>query len=380
MPFNAKTKEDDELYRCAKFCHEIVHPLLEVLPRTRESQATLVEFLQKRITESECNFSISKKFLINRVGFSDHDLIDNWNGTPTDLAWLMVHEQLSNYFCRFIIDNWNIEVYLIHNVPKTAGTSVCDAVYRQSWFVAYPQTTFGFMTQTTGLLGFALQLAEFEESRPDRLYIGGHYNLPDMLARLGIANRCRGISLTRSPTVTMSSAVRYVWTRVEAGDPNWTEAYPSLDSAKLSSLRDAIITSDDSAVLAAMRSTIEVIMEASQFQENYADLLSKYYYNDEIQDIFSLCRLFDDNRGLTPCIDAARDEDLICRQLGIDGPLPRLNASLFSHRQLARAFGGDDAFGAFIAPASLRSAEIYGALCVLHARSLVPAESGLETD
>src|SRR5271168_2823123 len=99
MPFNAKTKEDSELYRCAKFCYEIVHPLLEILPKTRESQATLVEFLQTRIAESEDSFLISKEFLVNRVGLGDVDLIDNWNDTPTDLAWLMVHEQLSNHFC-----------------------------------------------------------------------------------------------------------------------------------------------------------------------------------------------------------------------------------------------------------------------------------------
>jgi hypothetical protein len=121
-----------------------------------------------------------------------------------------------------------------------------------------------------------------------------------------------------------------------------------------------------------MREIAGTIMQAAEFQEIYFDLLSKYYYNDDVGDIFALQRLFSDHSDLLPCVDAARDEDLICWQLRVDGPIPRLNASLFSHQHLARAFGGDDAFHAAIAPTSPRSSEIYEALCVIHNLSAHP--------
>jgi hypothetical protein len=223
------------------------------------------------------------------------------------------------------------------------------------------------MTESTGLLGFGLQLAEFESKlRSDRIYVGGHFNLPDMLAKLGKDVRCRGISLTRSPAASMSSAIRYVWTKVEQGDRNWSNAYPSLKATRLGAVRNAATLSKEPTSLTAMRDIALNIMQASEFQENYADLLEKYYYNHEIKNPKSLQCLFADHPELAPSVDAAQDEDLICAQLRIDGPVPRLNTSLFPHPHLARAFGGDDEFHAAIAPSSPRSSEIYGALCVLH--------------
>jgi len=371
MPFCAKTIQDDSLYRCAKFCFEIARPVLEFLPKTRESQAILANLLSERIAKSEESFSIDANFLVDRIGCTDANLIGQWKGAPTDLAWLMVHEQLSNYFCQFVIDNWNAEVFLIHHVPRSGGTSVCEVVRKQSFFVAYPQTNFRIMVQSSGLLGFGLQLVEFEElAHPDRIYVGGHFNLPEMLAKLGRGNvQCRGISLSRSPVASMSSAIRYVWIMVEQSDLNWTRTYPSLDPMQLSAVRDATTLSEDPASLTAMRDIVGTITRAPEFQENFGDLLSKYYYNQDVGDVFALQRLFADHPDLAPCVDAVRDEDLICWQLRINGPMPRLSNALFPHRYLERAFGSDEAFHAAIASAALRSSEIYGALCVMRALS-----------
>jgi len=373
MPFRPKTKDDQELYKCARFCHRIAQTLLEFLPKTRASQATLVMFLREQIAKSGEIFSIGRDFLTQRIGCTDSNLVDGWTATPEELAWLMVHEQLSNYFGRFVIDNWNPEVYLIHHVPKSGGTSVCEVVHQQSCFVAYPHTRFDVMTQSTGLLGFGLQLEEFEQvSRQDRIYVGGHFNLPETLAKFGRDVQCRGISLTRSPVDSVSSAIRYVWTMVEQGNADWTRAYSSLDPEQLRVVRTATTVSQDPDSLTAMRNIAGTIMQAAEFQESYFDLLSKYYYNDNVKDTFALQRLFSDHPELMPCVDATRDEDLICWQLRIDGPIPRLNASLFSPQHLARAFGGSDAFHAVIAPTSPRSSEIFGALCVIQTLSARP--------
>jgi hypothetical protein len=368
MPFRAKIKEDEELYRCARFCDDVARPLLESLPLTRESQAHLARFLAEEIDRSGQNFAISTDFLVNRVGCTDAHMIEHWQGTSADLGWLMVHEQLSDYFARFAIENWKPEVFLIHHVPKSAGTSVNEVVYRQSWFVAYPQTNFTTMVRVSGLMGFAAQLRGFEKvSCTDRIYIGGHFNLPDMLAKLGYGVRCQGISLTRKPAEAISSGIRYAWTMIEQGHPDWMAACPSLEPARLSAVRKAVIGSADPDALSAMHTIVQTITETADFRENYLNLLVKYYYNNDVQDVFALQRLFADHPGLVPCIDAARDEDVICWQLRIDGPLPHTNASLFSHADLARAFGGEDVLNAVTAPLSVQSAEIFGALCVLRA-------------
>jgi len=370
MTFRPRTKEEHDLYKCAKFCNEASQSLLEFLPKNRDSQATLANFLEEKINKSGENFFISADFLIRQIRCTDSNLVKQWTGAPANLAWLMVHEQLSNYFCKFVADNWDVELYLIHHVPKSGGTSVCEAVHQQSCFVAYPHTNFNMMIQSTGLLGFGIQLAEFErKSHSDRIYAGGHFNLPDMLGRLGTGVRCRGISLTRSPADSTSSAIRYVWTMVEQDDPQWTHTYPSFDPARLSAVRRDATLSGDPVSLSAMRDIAHTIVQAPEFQENYVDLLSKYYYNHDVKNVFALQSLFSNYPELAPSVDAARDENLICWQLRIDGPVPHLNASLFSHRQLVRAFGNDDTFHAAIAPASPQSSEIYGALCVMRALS-----------
>jgi len=276
----------------------------------------------------------------------------------------MVHEQLANYFAKFVIENWDPEVYLIHHVPKSAGTSVSGMVHRQSYFIAYPRTGFAAMNS---LLGFSRQLGEFENHlHTDRIYIGGHYNLPEMVQKLGTSVRRRGVSLTRSPTGSMSSAIRFVWTNVEEGDPFWTAAYPSLDAERLKWVRKAAVAGDSDGLM-EMRKLADAIMESPKFQENYFDLHSKYYYNKDVQDVFALRRLFEDCPDLMPSVDLARDEAAVCGHLGVDGPIPRVNESVFSHKHLALAYGGEAAFIAVIAPAIVRGAEIYGALCMLQA-------------
>jgi len=370
MPFRARSRDDDSLYRCAKLCHEIAGDVIEFLPHTRESQRILVDLLNGKLASTGEDFPIRAQYIAETIKCPDEYLIANWQGSSENLAWLMVHEALSNFFTRFVLDNWPVEPYLIHHVPKSAGTSLHELIHEQSYFIGYPQTTFSTMCTTSGLLGFASQLAEFErKSRQDRIYLGGHFNLPDMLDSLGKHNRCQGISLVRSPIESISSAVRFVWTGIEQKDTVWTAAYPSFAPQQLTSIREAATRSDDPAALATMRDIANVILQGALFQENYDELLCQYYYNGKVDDPIALTRLFEEYRNIVPCIDMARDEELIRWQLRIDGKIPRANVSLLSHRDLVRAFGGDQAFRAVIAPRILRSSEIYGVLCAQRVRS-----------
>jgi hypothetical protein len=371
MPFRARSRDDDSVYRCAKLCHDIAGEVLEFLPHTRESQRILVDLLTGRLAASGEDFPINVRYIAETIKCPDEYLIANWRGSYENLAWLMVHEALSHFFARFVLDNWPVEPYLIHHVPKSAGTSLYELIHAQSYFVAYPQTTFSAMCVTSGLVGFPAQLAEFERhsTRQDRIYLGGHFNLPSMLDSLGKHGNCQGISLVRSPIESISSAIRYVWTLIEQKDAAWAAAYPSFAPQQLTSIREAATRSDDSAALAAMRETASAILQGALFQENYDELLCQYYYNGKVDDPTTLTGLLEEYRNIVPCIDMARDEELIRWQLRIDGKIPRVNVSLLSHRDLARAFGGDQAFRAAIAPRILRSSEIYGVLCAQHVRS-----------
>src|SRR6202042_846870 len=92
----------------------------------------------------------------------------------------------------------------------------------------------------------------------------------------------------------ISSAIRYVWTSIEQQDGAWTPSYPSLVPQKLTEIREAATRSLDPSAIAAMREVVESIMRASLFQENYDELLCKYYYNEKISDPVALTGLFEE--------------------------------------------------------------------------------------
>ena len=370
MPFRAKSKDDDSLYRCARRCHAIAGDVLEFLPRTRESQRILVSLLSGKLAASGEEFPISVGFLADTVKCRDQHLLANWQCSFENLAWLMVHEALSNFFGRFVLTNWDCEPYIVHDVPGDTGVYLDELIERRSYFIAHPQITFDAMCVTSGLLGFASQLWRFEQQcRPERLYLSGYLNLPNMLESLDGNGRFQGVSVVRSPLETISWAVRHVWMAVERGDPAWAASYPSLTWQQLAEIREAATGSADPTALAAMREAADLILQGPRFRENYDELFCKCYYNGKINDLSTLIGFFDEYRNIVPCVDAARDAELIRWQLRLDGEIAAEKAETFGHRDLAAAFGGDDAFRTAIAPRILRSAEIYGALCMLRARS-----------
>jgi hypothetical protein len=369
MRFRAQTPEYEALYRCTRYCYHIARPVLGFLPRTRESQKILVNLLHNSLADAGEEFSLSKQFLIETLKFGDQDLLNRWTNSYLDLAWLMVHENLSNSFAGFILENWQVSPYIIHHVPKSAGTSLCQLVYSQGYSIFYPQTNFAMMCQSNGLFGFGEQLIEFERTRQDRLYLSGHFNLPEMLASLGNHGRCPGVSLVRSPVESISSAIRYVWTMVEQHHPVLVEIYSPLVPRQLTEIREAA-QSGDPTTLAAMREMVDAILQTTSFQENYDELLCQHYYNDQIDDIYSLANLFANYQDIIPILNPADDMELIRRQLRIEGELPRANASLFSHAQLVRACGGEPAFRTMVAAKVFHSSEIYGALAVMRSLRL----------
>jgi hypothetical protein len=370
MSFRAKSKDDDSLYRCARRCSTIAGNVLEFLPRTRESQRILVNLLSGKLAASGEEFPISVEFLADTVKCRDQHLLANWQCSFENLAWLMVHEALSNFFGRFVLANWDCEPYIVHYVPADAGLNLDELIERQSYFAAHPQVTFDAMCATSGLLGFASQLWRFEQQcRPERLYLSGYANLPNTVEGLEGNGTYQGVSIVWSPVEAISRAIRHVWMSIERDDPAWAAACPSLASQRLAEIREASTGSPEPVALAAMREAADVILQAPRFRESYDELLCKCYFNGTINDLSAVIGFFDRHHSIVPCTDAARDAELIRRQLRLDGEIAAARTDTFGHGDLATAFGGEEAFRAAIAPRILRSAEIYGALCMLRARS-----------
>jgi hypothetical protein len=283
MPFTAKTPQHAQLYNCARFCYNTVKYDLNDLPKTRESQLILVKRLMAVLKATGVPFTLDKSFVQGVIGIRDASLTEDWNNDLAHLAWLMVHAELSNYFTGFVLENWGVDAYVVHHVPKSAGTSVYELLNRESYFVTFPQRSFHEMCSISGIIGFAQQLHEFEElTTQTRIYVGGHFNLPDMLGRFPDLWRSRGISLARHPAAALSSALRYVWTMVEGGDQAWSAACPSLDAEELKIVREAAANFADATALLAMKKIACVILRCREFRENYEDLLGQYYYNRNV--------------------------------------------------------------------------------------------------
>jgi hypothetical protein len=366
------TKDIQQLGEVAALCYRTALPLLETLPRTRESQQKLVKALEPAFASA--GFTISTEFLIEEVMLSDQRLLDGWSSSPRQLAWLMLHEQMSDYFVRYAMHRWNPDAFLVHHVPKAAGTSVNHLLNQSRYFVSFPQTSFKIMMQSRGLIGFASQFMQFDRRyRQDRIYIGGHYNLPDTVSTLKMFGRCQGVTLCRPPLEIMSSAVRYIWTRIEGGDAVIAQQYgvAGVDGEQLRGLREALDT--PAQVASRVGELLNTIMDSAQFRSEYDDIYVRYFYNHEIDTPDLLLEYLLECGDLFPSLDPRNDGRLTLAALGVEGDLPQSNVSVFPERHLLRAMGGAESFRALALGRMAESMRIFEVLVKLRAAVKPPA-------
>lgn len=357
----------ERLYALAKLCFSVTLSFLPSLPRTRASQARLVDFLEPQITDCGIDLRFPKEFLAQTIGFQDANFIESWGGTARDVAWLMLHETLSNFFVEFAMWHWQPDLYIIHHVPKCAGTSVNRAMHEQSRFIAYPQTGFEMMVDGNGLLGFATQVFRFGQLRDrSKLYVGGHFNLPRMISRLGIYGRCKGVTLIRSPDALISSALRFVWTRLEQEDRHVTGLYPALNPATLRKTREDLSRSrgiPERSTVIAVETIMRTIIDSPQFQSEYNEIFVQYFCDDKICNVHDVEKYLSGCGEIIPCINPNEDSSLLSDYL--DTPnlaIPRDNVSTFTHSDLARCMGGEAALREVLASRIETSSRIYEVL------------------
>jgi len=270
----------------------------------------------------------------------DEHLTNSWTASPQQVAWLMVHEDLSNYFVRYALQRWNPEPFLVHHVPKAAGTSVNALLDKQGWFVAFPQKKFEHMCHSNGLLGFASQICKFEGFyRHARIYIGGHYNLPNTVRELEVFGRCHGVTLCRPPIEIISSAARYIWTKLEDADALIATTYglSSLDRSELKLLREQMESTGEA--VSKMTEILVAIMESPQFRSEYDEILVKYFYNHEVRTPEDVC-LYLKECAIFASLNPRLDTKKVVETLKIEGPLPRANSSILSEEHFLAAIGG----------------------------------------
>ena len=337
------------LYSLALYSYGVATEFIANNPTTRETQERVSELLIPAIEAR--NFVITREFLEKEVSIRDMDLIASWEGSPSNLAWLMLHEEMSDFFARFALYHWEPEPIFVHHVPKAAGTSVNNLLSAQSLFVAFPQTSFEVMAETHGVMGFPAQVTLFNDAlRHDRIYIGGHFNLPDTVRRLRVFGNCQGVSLCRSPLEIMSSALRYIWTRIEDGDQSLAESYGigDLPGHELRTMAAAMTTSPR-----VERRVVEVftdIMTSEHFKSEYDDIYVKYFYNHEIDNRELLREYLDDCGSIFVSLSTEQDEPAVLSALGVPGPVPRANVASFPERKLFQAFGGEERFSQLMSP------------------------------
>ena len=357
------------LHETAVFCHRVAAPLLERLQPNRESQNKITSVLAAAIATGNLNLSISKEFLVEEVKLRDKDLTDSWRASPEQVAWLMVHEGLSNYFVRYALQHWNPEVFVLHHVPKTAGTSVTMSVEKQGWFVGFPQTSFEHMCIANGLLGFAAQLCAFEGFyRRARIYVGGHYNLPDTVRALNLFGRCHGVTLCRPPIEIIGSAARFVWTKLEEGNESIASMYglSPLDGSELRLLRQHVESTGHAE--GRMTEVLVTIMDSPQFRSEYDEIFVKYFYNHEITTPDDIC-LYLKECDIFASVNPRLDGEKILEMLKIEGPLSYANSSVLSEEHFLAAMGGAQAFLSVSQHRTAESDRIYRAIVAMRAAS-----------
>ncbi|MGO9744375.1 MAG: hypothetical protein ACLPN5_23210 [Roseiarcus sp.] len=361
-------------HRAAAAAFDSTAKLVAELPRTREAQAKVVAKLTETFRSSHAAFEISKPFLVENVRLRDRHLVDSWTATPNQLAWLMVHEAMSHYFARFALQKWSPDALLIHHVPKTAGTSLNALVHERGYFIAYPQPGFKAMWASHGLLGFPRQVRAFERgARRDRLYIGGHYNLPDRIAELDLFGRVRGVTLCRPPADILSSAARFVWTKIETEGPEFASLYgvEGVDGGELARQRNGLASGEDLGGAAA--AILRAIIGSAQFRSEYDEIYVKFFLNGEVDSPARLRQYIQECGALFVSVDPSADTPRTLAALDLQGTLPRANVSRLSERTFVELIGGPDAFAALCRERMGRSEEIFRALVGVHDAAVAAA-------
>jgi hypothetical protein len=356
-----------QLRDLAVFCYRLAEPLLDILPRDREAQKKIVDVLTAALQHTD--FTISKDLLIEEVALSDSALLDAWVSSSRQMAWLMVHPQMSDYFARFAMHWWKPEVFLVHHIPKTAGTSTYELLEKQGYFVFYPQRSFEEMVELRGLMGFARQLMRFEgKFKQDRIYVGGHFVLPDVIRDLSLFGLCQGVTLCRPPMEVLSSAIRYVWTKAEGGDVRMAARYglEGIAEGELKLSREGL--GKETTASHRIADILTAITQSAAFHSDFDEVYAKYFYNQDIRDPDRLFTYLVECGEIFPSLDPKSDAKRTLAALKIVGELPRSNISILSDSDLVRAMGGRRSFKAFADERMSESVKIYDVIVKLRKR------------
>jgi SAM-dependent methyltransferase len=356
----------DRLYNIAKYSLLMTNDIRASLPHTLEAQHHLVNLLSKRLRSSSLDLRIEKDFVCEILRI-DREFCSRWEtANPDHVAWLMVHEELSDFFPLFAIAYFKPDVYIVHHVPKCGGQSVNKALADSSCFVSFPQPDFDKMLIEYGLLGFASQLFQFERE-PTKLYVGGHFNLLEMITRLGIRGLCNGVTLTRPPLALLSSAVRFVWMMIEQKDRMVTSSYPDLQPDRLRQARVGLWSGGGAPSWSAADEIAEIaraIVTTPQFQSEYHEIYKKYFYGKGVNSPAALAQFLASCGQIFPVVNLEQDRERLFQQLKVPvAALPRENVSVLTHADLALALGGETAVHQLLGPHVVESSAIYDVLC-----------------
>lgn len=321
------------------------------------SQISMVEAIESILASSEKKFEISKRLVEVILDGYDEKLLSEWDSGPTTLAWLAVHPQLSNAAPLLVPMMTGVPVYLLHHVPKSAGTTVNKLLYKRGVFCHFPVSGVEEMISNFGTTAFNNLYSEYDASdkSDQRFYVGGHYNLPGAIIRNRLDDSVQGITICRSPEAIIRSALRYTWTKLSNETPEAVIQLETRGRDELTHVRQRIEDHDVS-IYGLACEILEDILNSGSFQSQYAKPLTQYYTGHGVETTADLRDFFRKYSEIRPVIDLNKDADLLQRELKIDVRGQRHNASFFDDQtfsdmiakqprisQIIRDFvGGDD--------------------------------------
>lgn len=350
------------LERVADVALEAASGVLETLPRDRNGQRALSVVLNSAFEGRLDGLDLTPAYVSRLISDRDPKLAASWKGTTNEVVWLMLHEALSNSFPTFAVDRWDVEIRLLHHVPKSSGTSVYRALYESGGFATFPQLAFEEMVKTRGLLGFATQLANYRAhgASTGRVYVAGHFSLPQRVQELGLTSSTRGVTLARDPATTLSSALRYVWRLISEGAPDGMAYAKDLDPERISDAQRLAHerTMDGRPHVIAM---VHETLRAPTFREQFAEVLRKHYCGAGVETPADVRDFLREHDAIIPVTNVRRDAQRLRDELDLRVPVPTENASVVTHDDLVAMVGEPELDSSF-APLIGRDDEIFSVL------------------
>jgi LPS sulfotransferase NodH len=332
--------------------------------QNRQDQRVLAQSIAQYLDKNGYAIQIQYETISKVAPLNDPGFERLWSSSSDNLSWLFLHEAFSRYFFNFMRCALGRELFLLHETPKTASSSVHEALETQGKLAVFYHTSFDKMVELYGLLGFGNQQRQVNDhlQRQDPLLYAGHYNLPDLVSQSRLERDVRGLTTFRNPVILVSSALRYVWGLLARHDEGKLQVYPDVDIDFVIAAYEDMLSQEYRLSQSDYTRMVRDLTNAAQFRSEYGDILTRYYTNNDVVSANDVGDFFKEFSRIQLAPTISRQAELLSSELSISCPIPKANTSVLTISHLNVALGGEDKVEHLLKPLCSRSLEIYAVL------------------